>query len=235
MDEPRRLRDDAESAVELLLLEAGASYKSSTDARAKTLAALGLAGSAAVSAGAVSVTSSLLSKAGAGWAKVLLISGLGAGVVAPVGYVTWNRLHSRSAESATIAMPAEAPKAPAPKLAVAPTPAPVPEPETVETPAVVAPKADSKATSASALAAEVGALDAARAELSSGDAPGALAKLDDYSRAYPHGHLVLEAEVMRIDALAKNGQTDVAKRRAEAFLRRHPNSVLASRVRGYLN
>lgn len=235
MDEPRRLRDDAESTVELLLLEAGASYKSSADARAKTLAALGLVGTAAVSAGAVGMGSSLLGKAGAGWAKVLLLSGLGAGVVAPVGYMTWNRLHSRPVESAKIAMPAEAPKSPAPELVVPPVPAQVPEPETAETPAVVAPRADTKATSASALAAEVGALDAARAELTSGNPAGALTKLDDYSRAYPHGHLVLEAEVMRIDALAKNGQTDLAKKRAEAFLRKHPNSVLASRVRGFLN
>jgi hypothetical protein len=235
MDEPRRLRDDAESTVELLLLEAGTSYKSSADARAKTLAALGLAGTAAVSAGAVGMGSSLLGKVGAGWAKLLLISGLGAGVVAPVGYVTWNRLHSRPVESAKIAIPAEAPKSPAPKLVAPPPPAPVPESEATEAPAVVVPKADAKTMSASALAAEVGALDAARTELTSGNPAGALAKLDDYSRAYPHGHLVLEAEVMRIDALAKSGQTALAKKRAEAFLRRHPNSVLASRVRGFLD
>jgi outer membrane protein assembly factor BamD (BamD/ComL family) len=86
----------------------------------------------------------------------------------------------------------------------------------------------------SALAAELGALDAARSTLASGDASGALAKLDDYSRAFPHGRLVLEAEVLRIDALAHAGQADQAKKRAESFLRRHPNSVLASRVRGYL-
>ncbi len=237
MDEPRRLRDDAESTVELLLLEAGTSYKSSADARAKTLAALGLAGTAAVSAGAVGMGSSLLGKAGAGWAKVLLISGLGAGVMAPIGYVTWNRLHSHPSESAQIATPAEAPKMSAPKLVAPSAPAEAPEPAAaeVEAPAVVLPKADAKTTSASALAAEVGALDAARAELTSGNPTGALAKLDEYSRAYPHGHLVLEAEVMRIDALAKSGQTGVAKKRAEAFLRRHPNSVLASRVRGFLD
>lgn len=234
MDEPRRLRDDAESTVELLLLEAGVSYRSSDDARAKTLAALGLAGTAAVSAGAVSMTSSLLGKAGAGWAKLLLISGIGAGVVAPVGYVTWNRLHFQPTGSAKIEMPAQAPNRPAPKLAP-PAPAPIAEPEVTEEPVVVPPRSDAKSTSARDLAAEVAALDAARAELADGNSSGALAKLDDYSHAYPHGHLVLEAEVMRIDALAKSGQTDAAKKRAEAFLRRHPNSVLASRVRGYLD
>lgn len=233
MDEPRRMRDDAESTVELLLLEAGASYKSSADARAKTLAALGLMGTAAVSAGAVSVGSSVLGKAGVGWVKMLLISGLSAGVVAPVGYITWNRLHSPPAESAKIAIPA--PVADRPTAPPVAQPAPVPEPEATEAPVVVAPKTDAKTTSANALAAEVGALDAARAELANGDAAAALTKLDDYSRDYPHGHLVLEAEVLRIDALAKSGQTGAAKKRAQAFLRRHPNSVLASRVRGYLN
>jgi outer membrane protein assembly factor BamD (BamD/ComL family) len=96
-------------------------------------------------------------------------------------------------------------------------------------------KPESKTSSASALAAELGALDAVRARLSSGDASGALAKLDEYARTYPRGRLVLEAEVLRIDALAKNGQHSAAKKRAESFLTRHPKSVLASRVRGYLD
>jgi hypothetical protein len=95
------------------------------------------------------------------------------------------------------------------------------------------PKVESRTTSASVLAAELGALDVVRARLSNGDATGALAKLDDYSRSYPRGRLVLEAEVLRIDALSRAGQRDQARRRAEAFLRRHPNSVLATRVRGY--
>jgi hypothetical protein len=234
MSELGRLRDEADSTVELLLLEAGVSYRSSTDARAKTLAALGLAGSAAVSAGAVGVSSSLLSKLG--WTKMLLISGIGAGVVAPVGYLTWNRLHFASPESAKIAMlaplsvPGAAPKNVAPAAQVVPS-----APETAAVLAPPAAKSDTKVASTSALAAELGALDAVRAELAASNPSGALAKLDDYSRAYPRGYLVLEAEVLRIDALAKSGQSDAAKKRAEAFLRRHPNSVLASRVRGYLD
>jgi hypothetical protein len=63
---------------------------------------------------------------------------------------------------------------------------------------------------------------------------GALAKLDDYARVYPRGRLVLEAEVLRMEALTRAGHPAQAKKRAQAFLHRHPNSVLASRVRGYL-
>ena len=77
------------------------------------------------------------------------------------------------------------------------------------------------------------ALDAARSKLASGDAAGALTALDAYARNFPHGKLGLEAEVVRIDALAKSGQTVAARKRAEAFMKRHPDSVLASRVRAY--
>ena len=41
----------------------------------------------------------------------------------------------------------------------------------------------------------------------------------------------MEAEVLRIDALAESGHTDAAHARAREFLRRHPNSVLAAHVR----
>jgi len=85
------------------------------------------------------------------------------------------------------------------------------------------------------LAQELVALDTVRAALAGGDATGALSLLDTYGRAYPHGELALEAEVLRIDALARSGRADVARRRADAFLRRHPNSVLAARVRAQHN
>lgn len=230
MNEPRRLRDEADSTVELLLLEAGVSYRSSDNARAKTLAALGLAGSAAVSAGAVSMaTSSLVSKAS--WTKLLLFSGLGATVAAPVGYVAWRQAHP---QAIAVTAPVVAPRPVA--RPVVPGVEPVQNAEnSVPAPVPPAPKLEARPTSASALAAELGALDAARARLSSGDASGALAQLDDYARAYPRGRLVLEAEVLRIDALSKAGQKTQAKRRAEAFLRKHPNSVLAARVRGYVD
>jgi len=84
---------------------------------------------------------------------------------------------------------------------------------------------------AASLAEELASLDSARALLARGDAAGALVRLDAHNRAYPKGRLQLEAEVLRIDALTKNGQTNLAKKRAETFLRKHPNSVLASRVR----
>jgi TolA-binding protein len=130
-----------------------------------------------------------------------------------------------------VVAPARAPVAPRPKVQLPEAPAPVEEEE--KAPARPAPRVE-RAPSGSALTAELGALDEARSRLASGDASGALAKLDEYSRTYPRGRLVLEAEVLRIDALAKSGQQGAANKRAEQFLKRHPNSVLASRVRTYL-
>jgi hypothetical protein len=46
MSEPLRLRDEGASALERALLDAGRSYRSSGSARARTLTALGVAGSA---------------------------------------------------------------------------------------------------------------------------------------------------------------------------------------------
>jgi hypothetical protein len=46
--------------------------------------------------------------------------------------------------------------------------------------------------------------------------------------------LALEAEVLRIFAYDKAGQTQLAKKRAEAFVVKYPKGVLSARVRRYL-
>jgi hypothetical protein len=231
MNEPRRLKDDVKSEFERALLDAGTSYGSSEAVRGSTLAALGIAGTAALTAGtAGGASSALLTKAG--WTKLLAISGIGVTAAAPVGYYAWQHV-GREPAPVVAAQPQEArPLPPAPRTPEPPAPEPLVEPPVRATP--VAPRVEPKSSSASALAAELGALDAARSRLAAGDAQGALSLLDDHARIYPRGRLVLEAEVLRIDALAKSGQMSAAKRRAEAFLKRHPNSVLASRVRTYL-
>lgn len=238
MNEPRRLREEAESNLELVLLEAGTSYRSSPNARAKTLAALGLAGSAAVSAGAVSAaSSSLLSKLS--WGKLLVLSSVGAGVLVPVGYMALHRAHPEANQLVSTAVPAATPE----QRAKQPAAEEEPQPEIEIQPLAALPPLEEEQPSrpqprvapGNALGAELAALDAVRGKLASGDASAALQQLDDYFRAYPRGRLVLEAEVLRIDALSRSGQGELAKQRAESFLRRHPNSVLASRVRGYLD
>lgn len=233
MNEPRRLRDEANSDFERALLDAGTSYGSSDAVRARTLAALGIAGTAALTAGtAGGASSAILTKAT--WTKLLAVSGIGVTAAAPVGYYVWQqRAEHVPAPVVAVQAPEARPVAPAPRTTPEP-PAPEPQAEPPVRTAPVAPKAEPRPSSASALTAELGALDAARSRLAAGDAASALSKLDEYARTYPRGRLVLEAEVLRIDALAKSGQMGAAQRRAEAFLKRHPNSVLASRVRTYL-
>ncbi len=236
MNGPRRLREEGGSALEQALLEAGSSYRSSDAVRARTLAALGVAGSAALTAGTAGGASSALF-AKAGWAKFLVVSGLGTAVAAPAGYYVWQHRETAAAPATPVVAQATEP---VPHAAPTPRPA-VPEPEVANGDEAAAPPAaapskvaEPRVSSASSLAQELAALDRVRARLGSGDASDALSLLDDYARTYPRGRLVLEAEVLRIDALAKSGQKAAAGKHADAFLKRHPNSVLASRVRSYL-
>jgi hypothetical protein len=239
MNEPRRLREECESPLERALLEAGASYRSSLGTRERTLAALGLAGSAALSAAAIGTATSTFSKLG--WAKALtVVSAVSAVTAVPVGYYAWQRSQESAAAQVVVSAPKAAAPVPQSRVARRAEPAlpsahlmvePIASAAPVNAPSVRAPKASA---SSADLTAELAAIEKARSALSAGDASGALSQLDAYARSYPRGRLALEAEVLRIDALARSGQRDAAKKRAEQFVRRHPNSVLNARVRGYI-
>ncbi|XXX73230.1 hypothetical protein WMF30_36835 [Sorangium sp. So ce134] len=257
MSEPRRMLEESDSPLERALLSAGASYQTSPETRAKTLAALGLASAAALSAGAAApaavsaagtatASSSLAVKLG--WTKILVaLSTVGVLAGIPAGYLAWRGQQAPEpvavhrfggALAGPIERAAVRPAPPAPAAAMEAVEA---RPEAVPAPAragggAAPTRVDPKpSASGAALQAELSALDAARSTLASGNAQGALALLDAYSREHPRGRLGLEAEVLRIDALAKSGRLDAASQRAKAFLQRHPNSVLASRVRRYVN
>jgi hypothetical protein len=234
MNQPRRLLDDNPTGLERELLRAGTAYRSSDAARQKTLAALGLVGTAAASAGVASASSSMLQKFG--FLKLLGVSSIGVALLAPIGWVAWKKLEAPAEKPVAAVVPA-VPAARAPVNAAPPTPVEPALP--IETPPAEspAPRLDARAAAAAsgALSAELGVLDVARSKLGSGDARGALAVLDEHSRKFPRGRLGLEAEVLRIDALSRAGETAAAKKRAEAFLKRHPKSVLAQRVRRYLD
>jgi hypothetical protein len=231
--EPPRLHTEPESELERSLLAAGRSYTASDSSRAKALAALGIVGVTASSTTAASAVTK------AGLAKWLAGAVLLAGAAVPA--VHYFRQHSAVTSAPSMTAPAltlrSAAPTPAPTASAAPgepTPTdPANSPANASASAPSAPRAEAKPTSAPALSAELSALDAARSALASGDATGALSGLDAYARNFPHGKLSLEAEVLRIDALAKSGQTGAAQKRAAAFIKRHPDSVLASRVRAY--
>ncbi|HEY4392726.1 MAG TPA: hypothetical protein VGP64_01630 [Polyangia bacterium] len=242
MKDPARLAQENVTALEQALLAAGRSYGSSASARNKTLAALGVAGSATLLAGtaqAVPLGTLAQTLTKMTWGKILAAVSLAGAAAAVPGYYAWQH-HQAAKATAPIAVTARPAQAEA---------AAVPSP-----PAVVArafdeqganqppfgpasgmrdrPVTEARAGSVPAtLARELSTLDAARGMLARGDATGALARLDRYAHAYPHGRLALEAEVLRIDALDAAGRSDAARARAQAFLDHHPHSVLAARVR----
>ncbi|HZL18066.1 MAG TPA: hypothetical protein VFG23_10000 [Polyangia bacterium] len=244
MKEPSRLRDEDASALERALLEAGVAYRSPPSARAKTLGALGLAGSATLIAGATQAAP-VSAVAKLTWTKLLTTVSL-VGVVAavPVGYYAGRRhrvvAHVVAAHAVPIA-PVQAVETPEPAPAAGGGPV-VAEPavaaasptEHTHIGVRVAHARPETGPASVTLARELSSIDAARTRLARGDAEGALTQLDAYTRGYPRGRLALEAEVLRIDALDQSGRTTAARERAGAFLRRHPHSVLAARVRARL-
>jgi hypothetical protein len=234
--EPPRLgQEGGGSALEQALLAAGRSYGSSATARAKTMAALGVAGSATLLAGtAQAIPLGTLAKLT--WGKILAAVSLAGAAAAVPGYYAWQ--HHQAAKqaanmTASAALSARAvPATPEPAAIAAVAEQPAGQSTAATAELTGAPVASTRAAGRPiTLAHELSTLDAARGMLARGDAGGALARLDRYAHAYPHGRLALEAEVLRIDALDAAGRPDAARARAQAFLDRHPHSVLAARVR----
>jgi hypothetical protein len=211
-DPNRLLEEQGElSSLERSLLGAGKSHAGSPQMRAKVLAGLGLAvGSTAMMTG-TAAAASVSTAAKLTWGKLLLGVSLVGVTAVPVGYYA-------------LQQPAPSKDTPAHR-AIASTPISAePGAQQVQAPA----------PRETMLTEELGALDRARVALAGGDARRALDELEAYDRRFTNGRLQLEAEVLRIDALAKVGRKDAARSRAEAFLRRHPNSVLTARVRAHV-
>jgi hypothetical protein len=69
-----------------------------------------------------------------------------------------------------------------------------------------------------------------------GRAPAqALAVLDDHEQRFPHGMLVEEREILRIDAERALGRVDTAAERARAFITRFPRSPQVPRLQAWLS
>lgn len=225
MEGPQRLMDGTGTELERALVQELRSYRGPRDMRAHTLATIGVVGATGLTAGgAVAWWSGKT-----WWSKLLLTvsvtSLLGA---VPAAYFT---LRHKASPTAPQAMPTIAPKEP---QFSPPTPAPAapvaaaPLDETPTPPAAGPPRA--RVANGASLRAELAALDRARTTLASGDFSGALGLLEAYFRTFRHGRLQLEAEMLRIDALARCGKTDAARSYAKDFVRRHPRSVHAARL-----
>ncbi|AKV03305.1 hypothetical protein AKJ09_09968 [Labilithrix luteola] len=86
----------------------------------------------------------------------------------------------------------------------------------------------------SSLGREVARVTAARSALAAGDVSRTLALLDSYDAEFPAGTLAIEASVLRIEALARSGRRDEARRLGDQFLAQHPRGAFARRVESSL-
>lgn len=256
MSDPRRLLDGDANEGELELLRVWKDEGPSPRARQ---AALGLL--AAGAAGAASATSAAATGSG-GILKAMIVGALaGVVTVGAVEIVGWSgpaavvpaavapRASGVAAVVASAAgtppvVTAPAPEASAPRVSplapVAPAPAPGPAPasEPAEVPSSAPPALPAATVEAPAprrdLAAEIAAIDAARAALASGDGAQALARLDAHDAAFGGGALSQEALVLRIQALVKLGRRSEAAALGRAFVAAHPTSTHATRLRALL-
>jgi hypothetical protein len=234
MNDPTRLLASADSTdLEKKLLSSW-DERPPHDARAKTLAMLGVAGATTI-AGAATAGASIAPKAAAaGWlamAKWTAVAVIAVGATAAgVGIAT--RHHDENATPAvTVTATVQAPP-------VVTATATAEEPKTIELPTETAhrvPQTTHAAPPASStLAEQVAALDRARAALDGHDGAKARKLVDAYEAEYPGGAFTQEAEVVRIEALSRDGNRAEAERAGKRFLATYPKSPHAPRVRTLL-
>jgi hypothetical protein len=109
-----------------------------------------------------------------------------------------------------------------------------PQPEPVSAPPDLSAAAAPPAVrlTATTLEAETRLVRAGVAALHAGNAARALALFDEHARAFPSGVLSQERAAERVVALGALHRCDDARAAAALFLRDHPHSLLAARVRG---
>jgi hypothetical protein len=130
---------------------------------------------------------------------------------------------------------------PLPAAVVAPVSAPMiaaaepasTEPAPAATPAdkpLNPPSTASAVTRRSLLDAEASMLARARSELRSGNPRAAETLLNQLQSTIPRGQLGQERDVLAVEVLAANGNTEAAKRKARAFIAAHPTSPHSARL-----
>lgn len=188
---------------------------------ASTAAAGSTATAAASSAGSpLTVTPLVLKALGS---KLTLGLAL-AGSVLGASALLWTPFHSRPAPSvASVAPPARA-TLPEPIPAAIATEEPATAPR-IAVPASERPaKASAEPNASDRLNAESALLTQARAQLRRGDTAEAERSLARLRANFPKGVLGQEREVLAIELLLAQGNTEAARRRANAFIAAHPKS-----------
>ncbi|HET6284529.1 MAG TPA: hypothetical protein VFH73_26470 [Polyangia bacterium] len=249
MNPESRLSEDGADEFEAKLLRSARTDGASAN-RERTLAALAIAGTAAL-AGGVGAAKAKGVLAGAlrrlGSLKMLAVMSL---VVAAgaVGVAAYKRDAGPAADAhamvdrAPTLQPRNVAGAPAlPSATEPPVPAMPSDRPALPSPSVAAPRSRvTKARSRPALATadsllqEVAILDRARGQLLERDGVAAARTADSYLARFPNGRLAGEAKVIRIRAALLTGGHAAAAPLAESFLRQHPDSPHAPELRKIL-
>jgi len=229
VNEPRRFLDDDDASPEVRRLLAAAERPGAPDParlarsrrRVMALASLPMVGGSLV----------LVQKLALG---ALLGSVVGLGV--EVG----RRTLAPAPPVASVVVPRAqrpvVPKAPRPSVALQPTPElPAPEPPA----SAPSPSASQRAAASqppvlppspsAGVTRELELLEAAR-RLVDADPTRALGLLEQHAKESPHGTLVIERELLVIQALARSGRLAEAKARAARFRAAHPESLYEERI-----
>jgi hypothetical protein len=124
-------------------------------------------------------------------------------------------------------------EAPQPAPRIDPDPDPHPEiqpPKEAEPPPKPASEPKKSGTSDRSNSEERTLLETARTAMLRGDRAGALEKLEQHEKRFPHGRLAEERDAMRVIALAGVGRSDEARARGAAFAIKYPKSLLLPAV-----
>lgn len=248
MSDPKRLSSVSDNEVERLLLRAG---RAGAPARSKELAflaassALPTAGAAAGGAVASKGAATGIAKTAGSFATVKWVGILGVtGAGALAGVVASESRHAPTALTVSVAAGSSS-SAHGRQTGTGPsrsdpstgwTPVPV-DPSTLRaapTERAIAPPAVVAAPSVSTLRAELASLEEARSALAAREPARALSLLDRYAAQFPEGAMAPEETMLRIEALVMTGDSQAAKRFADAFLASHPDGPYAARVRSLL-
>lgn len=231
MTDLKRLIDEVDSDLARALLRSGRAPSGNPARKKQVLTALGV--------GLVIGTTNKLSLAALStWQKVMFIGGVACvGAGGAMTYTHW----AAQLDVASVPQQLEAPELTAPVSSrselvapsaaaspVAAAAAPVGAPVTAS-----ARSNEVKHVRESSVKAELGLLEQARSSLSGGSPSGALQVLSRYNERYPRGSLRLEAEVLKVEALAASGRNAEAARLADRVLARNPKSVVAARLRRF--
>jgi hypothetical protein len=254
MTDPQRLLSGGGDEVELALLASARADAPSQEALKRAMLAVGIGGSLAAaatvaSAAAVAKASMPPAAAAAAASKsslVLLVKWVG--IAALGGLAGWGVVHELTPAPQSLALAPVSDDAARRDFAFdkAPTSPPQAGPAVAgptEDPATsalagdeghVAPEASrTKAPAAPrkpTLADEVAALDKARKAMDD-DPEAALAAVESYEKGFKGGVLAEEAEMLRVESLARAGKKEEARAAAAAFLARYPKSAHAARIR----